>query len=75
MRKLAYLAATQHVTPDEFANRILDRHIDSQISPTKQDGVAFLMSVAGMFDSGIRDTSERAHDIVTDIILRKHGKR
>ena len=37
-------------------------------------GIDFLMSIAGMFDSGISNTSENAETIVTDFILKKHGK-
>lgn len=40
----------------------------------KQDGIEFLMSIAGMFDSGSTDTSSNAKDIVADCILQKHHK-
>ena len=40
----------------------------------KMTGMQFLMSIAGMFDSGETDNSENVKEIVTNAILEKHGK-
>jgi hypothetical protein len=40
----------------------------------EQSGIEFLLSIAGMFDSGQTDTSENVETIVTNSILKKHGK-
>lgn len=38
----------------------------------KQQGAAFLLSLAGLFDSGHEDTSERAETLVEEFILQRH---
>ncbi len=40
-------------------------------SGTERDGASFLLSLAGMFDSGPNDTSEHVNSVVSDFILEK----
>jgi prevent-host-death family protein len=37
-----------------------------------QQGVTFLLSLAGLFDSGHEDTSEQAETLVEEFILHQH---
>ncbi len=46
--------------------------VNTQVS--KQSGTEFLLSVAGIFDAGVTDTSENVEAIVTSFILKKHGQ-
>ena len=47
---------------------------ESKLELSKQSGVDFLISIAGAFDSGTNNTSENVKSIVSDFILKKHGK-
>jgi hypothetical protein len=61
----------------EADQEIIDDNINVEDSPQespKQSGIDFLMSIAGMFDSGTNNTSENVKSIVSDFILKKHGK-
>lgn len=71
-RQIAMLAAKRQKSPDVLVNEILDQYIVSQSMAQEQSGTAFLLSIAGMFDSGPNDTSEKVHPVVADSILHKH---
>ena len=71
-RQIALLAAKRQKSPEVLINEILDQYIISQSMAQEQSGTAFLLSIAGMFDSGPNDTSERVHPAVADSILHKH---
>jgi len=71
-RQIALLAAKRQKSPEALANEILDQYIVSQSMAQEQSGTAFLLSIAGMFDSGPNDTSEHVQPIVADSILYKH---
>lgn len=55
---------------DEFETRTSQAALAN-----KQSGTKFLLGIAGMFSSGSRHTSENAHEIVADAILKKYGKQ
>ena len=42
---------------------------------SEKSGVSFLMSIAGMFDSGDENGSENIKSVVSDAILKKYGKK
>ncbi|MBI3942414.1 MAG: hypothetical protein HY326_05320 [Chloroflexi bacterium] len=64
---------TREKSEDKIAeNDICLEEKESQLSG--QSGIDFLISIAGIFDSGATDTSENAESIVTDFILKKHRK-
>lgn len=72
---------TRFLKEDSF-NQKLDNNAISSVTPleTKQDGIDFLMSIAGMFGSSIDDepTYDETTDdksIIADVILRKYGKK
>jgi hypothetical protein len=71
-RQIALLAAERQKSAEVLANEILDQYIISQSMAQEQSGTAFLLSIAGMFDSRPSDTSEHVHPIVADAILNKH---
>ncbi len=43
--------------------------------PSKNNGISFLMSIAGMFDSGYKDGSQNIKSVVSEAILKKYGKK
>ena len=71
-RKIALLAAKFQRSPEALVNEILEQYIVSQTLAQEQSGTAFLLSIAGMFDSGPNNTSERVHAIVADSIIQKY---
>jgi len=71
-RQIALLAVERQKSPEVLANEILDQYIVSQSMAQEQSGTAFLLSIAGMFDSGPNDTSRHVHPIVADAIVHKH---
>jgi hypothetical protein len=50
------------------------RDEDVKQSTPKQSASDFLLSMAGIFDSGLKDTSENVEAVVMDAILKKHGR-
>jgi hypothetical protein len=66
--ELVYKIIKAVVTPMELWERYPG---DRPVSQSQNDG-AFLLSIAGMFDSGPNDSSENASAIVADFILKKH---
>lgn len=70
--KLALIAANRQIKPEVLVNEILERYIASQYPVQEQSGATFLLSIAGMFNSGPNDTSEHVDAIVTDFILQKY---
>jgi hypothetical protein len=71
-RQIALLAAKRQKSPEALVNEILDQYIISQSMAQNQSCTAFLLSIAGLFDSGPNDTSEHVQSVVTDSILYKH---
>ncbi len=52
------IAAERQVKVEILVNEILARYVASQSVAKKQGGVAFLLSIAGMFDSGAGNASD-----------------
>ena len=71
-RNIALLAAKRQMSSQALINEILDQYIVGQSLAQEQSGTAFLLSIAGMFDSGPGDTSEHVPAIVANAILQKH---
>jgi hypothetical protein len=67
------LAAQRQLPTDVLINEILEQHIAKQSTPSRSMDAAFLLSLSGMFQSGVADTSENVRAVVTDFILSKHG--
>ncbi len=67
------IATRQQMRVEVLINEVLSQFVLSQSDTTKQSGAAFLLSIAGVFDSGTTDTSENVRDIVRDFILQKHS--
>jgi hypothetical protein len=59
-----------------FLNQFLQHSRDEDVkqSAPKQSASDFLLSMAGIFDSGLKDTSENVEAIVMDAILKKHER-
>ena len=70
--KIALIATRRQMKPEALVNEILEQYIVSQYPAQEQSGAAFLLSIAGMFNSGPNDTSEHVRAIVTDFIRQKH---
>lgn len=71
-RKIAAIAARRQVKVETVVNEILQSYLTGQPPVQKQRDTEFLLSIAGMFDSGINDTSERVPAVITDQLLKKH---
>ena len=71
-QKIALFAAKRQLKPEELVNEILEQYILSHSLAQEKSGTAFLLSIAGMFDSGPNDTSERVQAVVAGSILQKH---
>jgi len=65
------IATKRQVKVGSLINEILAQYIASQSFARKQSGAAFLLSLAGMFNSGVSSTSENVHAMVTDFVLKK----
>ncbi|MBW1616616.1 MAG: hypothetical protein JRJ49_08815 [Deltaproteobacteria bacterium] len=48
---------------------------DSVDKPSENNGISFLMSIAGMFDSGDKNGSKNIKSVVSESILKKYGKK
>jgi hypothetical protein len=53
-------------------NEILQHYVAEQSITPESSEATFLLSLAGMFQSGVTDTSKNSHSIVKDFILKKH---
>lgn len=71
-RKVALLAARYQKSPEALVNEILEQYAVRHTMAQEESGTAFLLSIAGIFDSGPNDTSERVHTLVADAITQKH---
>jgi predicted transcriptional regulator len=73
------IATKRQIKVETLINEILEQyvadHVADHVAIKKQSGAAFLLSLAGMFNSGERDTSENVHAIVADFILEKHKEK
>ena len=69
------IATKRQMKVEILINEILEQYIASQHIVKKQSGAAFLLSLAGMFDSGASSVSENVRAIVTDFILNKHEEK
>ncbi len=54
------IAAERQVEVETLVNEILEQYVASQSVAKEQGGVAFLLSIAGMFDSGAGSASDGA---------------
>ncbi|MCK4590110.1 MAG: hypothetical protein KAT86_00045 [Candidatus Latescibacteria bacterium] len=54
-----------------LVSEALEQVIACQPFTKKQSGAAFLLSLAGMFDSGVGNVSENVQPIVADFLLKK----
>lgn len=67
------LATEKQTETDALVNEILEQYVLTH--PVQSSSHAdFLLSMAGMFDSGQTDTSENVEATVKEFILQKHGK-
>ena len=71
-QKSTRLAARHEMKPEVLINRVLDTYIANQSLGKERSGTAFLLSVAGMFDFGPNDTSERVQTIAAGSVSQKH---
>jgi hypothetical protein len=71
-QKIAFIATKRQMKPETLVNEILEHYLASEYPAQGQSGAAFLLSLAGMFNSGSNDTSEHVGEVVTDFILQKH---
>ncbi|MBN1991397.1 MAG: hypothetical protein JW953_01745 [Anaerolineae bacterium] len=69
-QRVAFLASRRRMTLESLINKILEQYIVNQAQ--EQSGTDFLLSIAGMFDSGPNDTSENVRVVVADAIIQKH---
>lgn len=51
-----------------------ENNIEAENGQLKQSGTNFLLSIAGMFDSGTNDTSQDIEPIIVDFVMKKHRK-
>jgi hypothetical protein len=70
--KITLIAASRQIKPEALVNEILEEYVANQNPTQEQSGAAFLLSIAGMFNSGPNDTSEHVPAIVTDFIQQKY---
>ncbi|MBN1220435.1 MAG: hypothetical protein JXM69_16025 [Anaerolineae bacterium] len=71
-RKIALLAAQRQMKPEALVNKILDHYLTGKLQGQEQNGTDFLLSIAGMFDTGTNNTSERVRAVVADAVIQKH---
>ena len=74
LSQIGGIAEQQHIQLDAFVNAILEQYLREHISQKPSRDAAFLLSLAGMFDSGGTSTSEHVHKIVNDAIVKKYAK-
>jgi len=72
--KMDYIASTLRMKKEILINTVLEQFISEYSVIPEQNGVNFLLSVAGVFDSGMSDGSENVSTIVRDFILRKYDR-
>ncbi len=63
------IAEKRQIDAEILVNEILERYIIAQSRPKKQNGTDFLLSLAGIFDSGGSNASENVSAIVSDFML------
>ncbi len=71
-RGIDSIAARRQIQREALINEILKQYIVRHAPDQVQNGSEFLLSLAGMFDSGANAASENVEAIVTDFILEKH---
>lgn len=61
--------------------KTIEKQSDAAVQPEQmsdardRSGADFLLSVAGMFDSGMNNTSEQVNTVVSDFIMGKYNDR
>ena len=76
LQRISGIAEKRHLQSESLINSILEQYVLTQKKPQKpSDDAAFLLSMAGMFESEEKDTSEHAHEIVKTCIENKHAKQ
>jgi len=69
------IATKRQIKVEVLINEILERYIINQSLAKKRNGTTFLLSLAGMFNSGVSSASENVRAIVTDFILNQQGEK
>ena len=69
------IATKRQIKVETLVNEILERYIVSQSLAKRRNGTAFLLSLAGMFNSGVSSASENVRAIVTDFILSQQEEK
>jgi len=59
------IAKQRQLSVEALVNEILQHYVAEQVV-VKSDGAAFLLALAGIFNSGVADTSENVRAIVTN---------
>jgi hypothetical protein len=60
---------------DNPSHKLKPEHVLDKPASSKPNGVDFLLSIAGMFDSGeSNETSDNVKPLVADLIAQKYGK-
>jgi hypothetical protein len=72
--KIDIIATERQVKVETLINEILEQYVTGQSPSKKQGGAAFLLSLAGMFSSGLGDTSASVRTVVADFITKKQGQ-
>ncbi|OQY32448.1 MAG: hypothetical protein B6I38_04600 [Anaerolineaceae bacterium 4572_5.1] len=70
-REIGSMAKKRQTETETLINEILERYVVSQTLPQKQSGADYLLSLAGIFDSGENNASENVNAIVSDFILNQ----
>lgn len=73
LSKIGGIAAQQHKQVDTFINAILEQYLSHTPQQPSPDAT-FLLSIAGMFDSGSTTASEQVNEIVGDAVAKKYAR-
>lgn len=74
-QRLDGIAEQQHLQPESLINTILEEYVhDQEEAQQPSDDAAFLLSMAGMFETDTNRASEQVHEIVKTFIENKHAK-
>lgn len=74
LRQIDGIAEQQQIQPELLINTILEQYVSAQSVPQPSRSGAFLLSIAGMFDSGANTASEHVSDTLKESILQKYAK-
>lgn len=74
-QEIQAIAAQRQLPVEAMINEILQHFVAEQVASAQSSGAAFLLTVAGMFNSNMDDTSENVQTVVTDFILQRYGQQ